>query len=272
MEPLVNAYWTAKSGSSSDEYEDAFAYSLGSRHFAVADGATESSFADRWARSLVQKFSHDPPSAAGGPTSFPEWLAPLQNQWHASIPWDKLPWFAEEKARMGAFATLLGISFSARPRKHGAWRFFRRRAESVPWRACAVGDSCLFQVRGDALLTSFPLTRSEQFQSRPMLLGSLPEANRSLWPSVQVARGDAIDGDLFFALTDALAKWFLTEAEAGRRPWRTLLEIENAAAFDSLVQDLRAAKSIRNDDTTMLSLHWRNGAVPSSRSAALPQA
>lgn len=262
MEPLVNAYWTAKFGTSADEYEDAFAYSIGGRHFAIADGATESSFADRWARSLVQKFSKEPPSPAGGRTPLPEWLEPLQKEWHASIHWDTLPWFAEEKARMGAFATMLGVTFSATPRKHGGgMRFFRRREEKVTWRACAVGDSCLFQVRNDALLTSFPLTHSEQFQSRPLLLGSVPEANDSVWASVQEARGDVHDGDLFFALTDAIAKWFLAEVEAGREPWKKLLSLENTPAFEAFVQDLRAAKSIRNDDTTMLTLKWQKDGV-----------
>lgn len=266
MEPLVNAYWTAKFGTSADEYEDAFAYSVGSRHFAIADGATESSFADRWARSLVQKYSKEPPEPAGGKTPLPDWLQPLQKEWHDGIQWDSLPWFAEEKARMGAFATMLGVSFSGAHRKHsGTMRFFRKREEKVTWRACAVGDSCLFQVRNDALLLSFPLTHSEQFQSRPLLLGSNPDANNSVWSAVQVAEGDCHTGDLFFALTDAIAKWFLAEVEAGRKPWSTLLALENPAAFEAFVQELRGNKSMRNDDTTMLSLQWRKDVLPVSR-------
>lgn len=267
MEPLVNAYWTAKFGMSADEYEDAFAYSLNSRHFAIADGATESSFADRWARSLVQKYSKEPPSPSGGKEPLPEWLDPLQKEWHASIQWDALPWYAEEKARMGAFATMLGVSFSGSHRKHtgGTMRFLRRREDKVTWRACAVGDSCLFQIRKEALVMAFPLTHSDQFQNTPILLGSNPDTNRSVWNAVQVAEGDCQNGDLFFALTDALAKWFLAEIEAGRKPWTELLALDGSAAFETFVQGLRSTKSIRNDDTTMLSLQWHKDAVPASR-------
>jgi hypothetical protein len=258
MEPLVNAYWTAKFGSSADEYEDAFAWSANSRHFAIADGATESSFADRWAKSLVREYSKQPPS----PAALPDWLKPLQEEWQQTINWDTLPWFAEEKARLGAFATFLGLSFaSAKRKKRGFFARMRGANESpeaLAWRACAVGDSCLFQVRGGQLVTSFPLTRSEEFQSRPVLLSSNPAQNDSVWNEVRVSEGDCRPGDLFFALTDALAKWFLAENEAGRQPWKTLTEIQAGDAFEQFVQELRERKAIRNDDTTMLLVRWKN--------------
>ena len=260
MEPLVNAYWTAKFGSSADEYEDAFAWSANSRHFAIADGATESSFADLWARSLVREYSKQPPTLA----TLPDWLKPLQQEWHQTIKWDSLPWFAEEKARMGAFATLLGLSFaspgSGARAKTGFWTRFRAKKDPqdrMAWRACAVGDSCLFQIRGGAMLTSFPLTRSEDFQSRPILLSSNPAHNDGVWNSVRVMEGECRPGDLFLALTDALAKWFLAEIEAGRQPWTVLLGIRSAEAFEEFVKELRTEKTLRNDDTTMLLVQWQ---------------
>jgi hypothetical protein len=266
MEPLVNAYWTAKFGTSADEYEDAFAFSPNSRHFAIADGATESSFADRWARSLVQMYSKEPPSPTGGKLPLPEWVKPLQKEWHDNIKWDALPWFAEEKARMGAFATFLGISFSSpAARKNGYSlfaRFRKKEPDKLKWRACAIGDSCLFHIRDNQLVKSFPLSRSEQFQSRPTLLCSNPENNGPVWKTVQTAEGDCRQGDEFFALTDALAKWFLAEVEAGRKPWSRLNELRNASAFEAFVKELRSTKALRNDDTTMLSLQWSNEIQP----------
>jgi hypothetical protein len=218
MDPLVSAFWTAKSGTSADEYEDAFAFSPNSRHFAIADGATESSFADRWAQSLVQKYSKEPPSPTGGKLPLPDWIKPLQQEWHETIQWDTLPWFAEEKARLGAFATFLGVSFAPPGTKGLMTRFLKKHdADRLVWRACAVGDSCLFQIRQGALLKAFPLTRSDQFNSRPVLLCSNPNNNGPVWDAVEIAEGDCRRGDVFFALTDALAKWFLTEIESGRK-------------------------------------------------------
>ena len=103
MEPSLKAFWLPKKGNTAEEYEDAFAHS--NRLMAVADGATESSFADRWARGLVKRFVEQPPSG-NTPSSLllENWLSPLQQEWHKSIPWDTLPWYAEEKSRSGAFA------------------------------------------------------------------------------------------------------------------------------------------------------------------------
>lgn len=261
MEPLVYAYWTPKLGNSDEEYEDAFAYSANHRHFAIADGATESSYADRWARGLVQKYLVDPPAPGGGKTPLRDWIKPLQGEWHRSIPWEALPWFAEEKARVGAFATFLGISFASEPPKKGfgpyGTRILRRSdTERMTWRAFAVGDSCVFHVRRGVLVQAFPVTKAEQFNSRPTLLSSNPNNNNAVWDKVETAEGDCSPGDLFFAMTDALAHWFLAESEAGREPWLPLLDIESPSQFRAFVEQLRGTKALRNDDTTLLRFQW----------------
>ncbi len=87
MEPLVQAYWVPKLGNSAEEYEDAFAYSATNRHFAVADGATESSFADLWAKDLVNQFVTEPPKVDRAQAPFPEWLVPMQQRWREGIDW-----------------------------------------------------------------------------------------------------------------------------------------------------------------------------------------
>src|SRR3954465_15247462 len=110
MEPQIQAYWVPKLGNSAEEYEDAFAYSAPDGVFAIADGATESSYADRWARDLVDTFVTAPPEVAAPKTPFPDWLTPMQQRWRQGIDWDNLPWFAEEKAKSGAFATFLGLT------------------------------------------------------------------------------------------------------------------------------------------------------------------
>src|SRR4051812_41117456 len=98
------AFHVAKHGNSHDEYEDAFAADAETGRFAIADGASESSFAGLWARLLVQGFVH--PVLTDGP---PDWLAPLRKRWAKEVDALELPWYAEEKREQGAHATFLGV-------------------------------------------------------------------------------------------------------------------------------------------------------------------
>ncbi len=270
MEAVVQAFWVPKLGNSVEEYEDAFAFSLPNRHFAIADGATESSFADRWAKSLVNQYVANPPAVALAQTPFPEWLAPLQQQWREGIDWENLPWFAEEKAKSGAFATFLGLTVfdpdgahkssliertTALFRKHDAPQQWR-------WKALAVGDSCAFHIRGDKLGSSFPLSRADQFSSRPMLLCSNPSHNSGVWPEVRYLQGDCKPDDLFILATDAVAKWFLEQRQLGGKPWEVLMALGSNAEFQDLVARLRADKSMRNDDATVLLCQLKAPAKP----------
>jgi hypothetical protein len=153
-----------------------------------------------------------------------------------------LPWYGEMKRAEGAFATLLGLAFRRQP----------DLAEPDFWRAVAVGDSCLFQVRGSHIVVAFPLTRSVEFGSRPALIGSAEPAAGTPPPPVYQARGSWLPGDEFWLLTDALAHWFLRQHELGRRPWERLRPLADQGAFAALVDELRDQGELRNDDVTLL--------------------
>lgn len=262
MEPPVQVYWVPKLGNSEEEYEDAAAFSIVDRRFAIADGATESSYSDIWARSLVRQYTTSPPLMPPGSTPLPEWLEPLQTQWHGSINWERLPWFAEEKARNGAFAAFLGLHFlggDEAPAPRSFWRWVLRRkprAVGTRWHALAVGDCCLFQVRGNRLLSAFPISESGAFNDRPLLISSNPSRNYPVWEAVRHAEGGCQPGDVFILGTDALSKWFLQELEAGKRPWETLVHVQTQTGFSTLVDVLRQQRTIRNDDTTLLQFTW----------------
>ena len=266
-----------KRGHSAEEYEDAFAADPRTGRFAVADGASESSFAALWAQLLVNGFVYaDRPPSPLTPTPRPrsgdegrvilpplsprgergargegmDWLAALRQHWAAKVDAQPLPWYAEAKRQQGAFATLLGLVVR------------RCRGQHVGrWRAWAVGDSCLFQVRGDHLIRAFPVLRSRDFDGYPDLLGSRPSANDRLIAERQrYDRGRWQPDDRFFLMTDALAVWFLREYEAGRRPWRPITDVLNppspAAGFASWVAQLRQREELRNDDVTLISLSF----------------
>jgi hypothetical protein len=252
-----------KLGNTPEEYEDAYAYCLADRHFAIADGATESSFADRWARALTQQFVLAPPERMPPPhDALADWLRPMQRGWHEGINWDGLPWFAEEKARQGAFAALLGLKFERSDAERRGTLFFARSLfgkasrRRQRWEGFAVGDSCLFQVRDGGLIQSFPVQRSADFDSRPCLLASNAASNEAALSAVQHASGEFEPEDLFVLATDALAKWFLAEHESGEKPWERLMELQSSSDFEGLIAGLRGSGGLKNDDTTLVLVRW----------------
>ncbi len=264
MEPDVHIFGVAKLGNSAEEYEDATGSSSEGRRFAIADGATQTSFADRWSQILALEFIMNPPTEEPPPQRWNNWLEPLQEAWSMGIPWDKLPWFALEKARTGACTTLLALEFTPGVNGDGHSRgsFWRRMlgapaAPRMSWRAEAVGDTCLFVVREDRLLRAFPLTRPAEFTHSPVLITTDPKQNQLVCEHLKIADGDCLPGDAFLLMTDALAKWFLGRHVVGEKPWRKLRELTDEQAFRDFVVEEREAGRIENDDTTLMSIHWR---------------
>ena len=242
----ASTFWLSKAGNAPEEYEDAFQSVPLLECFAIADGATESSFAGEWARILVRAFATDSSlTIASGLEGLVKWLEPFQREWFQTINWEGLPWFAEEKARAGAFSTLLGLNFEKRDCK-------KDLPTSGSWHALAIGDSCLFQVRDDTLLRAFPLARSEQFSNCPPLLSSKQGSNHGVLDQACLAEGSYQPGDLFLLATDALAHWFLGQFERGAKPWVELSAIPEQADFEMFVTQLRQEHLIRNDDTTLI--------------------
>lgn len=238
----------SKEGNRPEECEDAFrvVYPSGAGaeivRAAVCDGATESAFAREWAEILADAFVDQPLDLSGMTEgSLKTWLKRGQEEWHEGIPWDQIPWHGEAKARAGAFATLLGLTIGAdlaNPRQ--PW-----------WQAVAVGDSCLFVVRNDRLLLSFPLEDAGQFDNNPALVCSNPANSQGLWEGVRLQSGECSPGDRFILASDALAAWFLASYAAGEKPWETLLELD-ASERDAWVGEQRSERLMRNDDTTLV--------------------
>jgi hypothetical protein len=246
-----------KSGNRPDECEDAgrVVYPIrlsqdGARiiRFALADGASESAFSRLWAQVLTGHFVHRPPDFSQlTPDYLEDWLAPCQSEWNRGIPWERIPWHGEAKTRAGALATLLGITFS---RMLGQPR-------NLKWQAVAVGDSCLFLVRHNELVLSFPLDDARQFGNTPQLLCSNPANNRWDGDAIKLYEGVCQSEDMFILASDALAGWFLAQHAAGEKPWLTLLSFslgwrERGERWEQWVNSQRQAGTMRNDDTTLI--------------------
>ena len=223
----------ARRGLSADECEDAWAIDAEATRVAVADGATESAYPGVWARLLVEQFTREA-------SDWPGWIAQVQPLWLENVRQPEtppLPWFVEQSLARGAFATFLGVHF-----------------EEASAEVVAVGDSCLFHVREDRVERAFPLERSSEFGNTPWLVGSRTSPDEVPRLHGITCRLDLMEGDRLWLMTDALARWFLVEVEAGRRPWADLEALlgqpdEEWAAW---VETLRDRRELRNDDTTIV--------------------
>ena len=238
--PRWSVLCVPKQGNGEDEYEDAWAVAPERGRYAVADGASESSFAGRWAQLLTEAFLTAPQ-----PPDLAEWLAPPRRTWSAEVMGLELPWFAEMKREQGAFATFLGLG--VRP---------PTAERAGKWRALAVGDSCLIRVRRDGQIRSFPIQKASDFGNQPRLLGSRGGPP----PAPDHAAGTLAVGDRLLLMTDALAQWFLHAHESGGRPWEAAAAVLSAKepdeAFAGWIEELRRRDEMRNDDVTLVSLEF----------------
>jgi hypothetical protein len=244
----VQSFWLPKAGNTAAEYEDALyprkPGELSNRRvrLAVADGASEGMFSGSWAAILTRLFCRTSPTLpveeflGRAHREWQEWTAAyLQRRERQNRP---LQWFEEPGFQRGAFATLLGLTLF----EHGRWE------------ALALGDSCLFQMRGADLLAAFPLERSADFNSRPFLIASNPTYNAGLSERVARIEGDWQAGDQWLLMTDALACWFMQACEAGRAPWDLVRQHAQPEDFTDWIAALRADHHMRNDDVTLMSV------------------
>lgn len=246
MNIKVHQFFTQKLGNDIKDYEDAFAPKIeGEKEYqsfccAISDGASESSFASDWAKMLTRTFVKNPISDVETLKNVSEELG---QRWQKNVHRLPLPWFAEEKVKLGAFATLFGVEFFS----------------SKTWNATTIGDSCLFQIRNDELISALPISKSEEFSNSPILLSSNSIKNHNLWDKVLFQKGEWEINDSFFLMTDAISHWFLLQCEIGERPWKIIYgftEKKASQSFLEWINSLRSNLQIKNDDVTIISIQF----------------
>lgn len=248
----MRAFQVGKAGNAPDECEDAFCWNAQTGCCALADGATDSAFQRLWARLLVEAFVQHPPDP------FTEdalddwlqgWLPAVQQRWHEAIDWQTIPWHGLNKARqIGGQATFLGVCCLP---------------DATRWVGVAVGDCNLFHISASGdLLRSAPLTTPADFGNAPIALSSINRNVALFREHLHWIEGAWSAGEHLLLATDALAAWLLAAVEAGEQPVQRLLALENEAQFGALVDELRASKQMRNDDTSLLVI--RCTATPAS--------
>lgn len=257
-------FWIQKAGNLPSEYEDDFFpynYLIDIippnpklKRYAIADGASTAYLSGLWARTLVEglglysdeitnkNFFNLIQTLVLDKNWSPQLAEFIKNREDAGKP---LSWYDEMALQNGAASTLLEISFSCDENK-----------KIDQFSALAIGDSCLFQIRDDDLLTKFPLNSSADFDNSPLLICSNPKQNESLQEKIAYRENQSvITGDHFFLMTDALALWFFQEFEKGTKPWKIIGEMAvTTSGFREWIGELREKKLMRNDDVTLMIL------------------
>lgn len=250
MRVSLQTFWLPKYGNSREEYEDAFApardgsYDGDRLAFAVTDGASEGMLSGQWAQILAKAYCRET-DASGldellvrAHDSWSRWRSHyLARRVRENRP---LQWFEEPGFERGAFSTLLGLDLSG-------------NARAGQWQGLAVGDSCLFQVRNDDLVHTFPIEEAALFGNRPFLIASNTRLNNHIDQHTFSSAGEWQSGDCFYLMTDALAHWFMRETEQSRMPWETLhAQLAQPDQLEGWITSLRQGQHMRNDDVTLL--------------------
>ena len=255
----IDSSWLPKEGNTLLEYEDALypkitgSYEKELVTVAISDGASESMLSGKWAEFLVRLgckksscFENFDVFINRSCRGWKLWLkSHIKTRARNSKP---IQWYEEPGLNTGAFASLLCLKLDT------------KNDAETNWEAIALGDSCLFQIRDNELITSFPIVSSNQFDNRPYLLSSNPAHNTYVSAHAKRLTGQWKKNDSFFLMTDALAAWFLKQVEDNETPWISILDSTTSNSVQplgELVKYLRERGTIRNDDVSVIRLDLR---------------
>jgi hypothetical protein len=178
------------------------------------------------------------------PEAFAGWTQSVSNRFEKYWRSRHLSWFAEEKARGGAFAAFVGLSFY-------------ESGEALFWQAIALGDSCLLIRRDDEIVESIPLADPASFNSRPILVPSKVDSLETAAASIVCKSGRVEPGDTYLLLSDAIAAWYLRlwGDDGGRCQARTFEEFVARSSYEDLQVLLNTGRQgglLRNDDVAAI--------------------
>ncbi len=232
-----------KSGHTLRECEDAVAANNELGRYALADGATEAFDAVNWARKLTEAWiAGNVP--ASGTACFREWVVPLGKELHASWEGLSLPWYAEEKARHGSFAAFVGLEFGENP-------------VSLKWRAISLGDSCLIHIKRDGNHMSWPIEDYRAFNSAPILVPSSTATQATAFDRTRVLSGRLGMGEVLLLLSDAIACWFISRAEAAdpkRFILGSLFDLYEREKLEKVFSEERSCGRLKDDDIAIAAI------------------
>jgi hypothetical protein len=242
----ARTFWLPKDADETAQYQDAFALDAETGRAAIADGVSSAIFSGPWARLLTLGVVAEPPPLEDT-AAFQAWLAEKRAAWVNGIDTSTLTWYQRPKMVDGAMTTLLWLELL--PTETNA----EGLATRYRLRSFAIGDSCLFHLRGGELLYWFPLENSAGFGLNPAVVGSV---DRQLDHQLEFTarEHDCLPGDLLVLATDAVALWAVERQESGEAvDWSRYCEYSDDD-WRGEIFSLRDAKQMRFDDSTLILL------------------
>ena len=243
-----------------DYYEDAAAFDLTGRRFAIADGVSSAIFSDVWAKVLVDSaVKGDIP--LNDAEALVEWLKPLRDEWKQSLP-VTMSDFQLQRLQLtrGGHSTLLGVDV-------------KDNKGEIYFESYSIGDCCMLVFRDGKLHASFPGEDSAFFGINPT---SLPSSRipRERYVA-DFYRGTLEVGDNVVLASDAIACWMFKELEAGKDVDLSFFEKIESLEWSKWVRDSRIEKRMRVDDVTLLMFRIGNNSKDSEpveiQAIALPE-
>ena len=204
--------------------------------FAISDGATESSFSKEWSDLLVSAYKNKPFDKEHLPIT----VKIISERWKSIATAIEMPWYAEQKAEKGAFATFLGLTVNR---------------EDNTFETVAIGDCALFQIRDDELIFTFPISSIEDFNNTPNLIASNEMYQTDFEKNAIYSNGTIQSKDIMFLATDALAALILKQSKIWKH-LKMMFEKKDEDHFKNWLNKLRKANKIKNDDVTLLMIKF----------------
>lgn len=265
MQIVVRNFQIPKKGNTLQECEDAFYPDIIGTHsennfsFAIADGSTVGMLSKQWAKILVETYCNYSKDnnlemdskviVKKAQDYWAKWKEEYIN--NRQTQGNPIKWYEENGLETGAFSTLLGFTLQ----------------DNNKWYSIALGDSCLFQIRDDEVVSSFPIPIDswDKFQNNPLLICSNPINNKNVIASFEKGEGDWQSGDMFYLMTDAMAHWFsYLKTQDGKQPWVMISKIfqqkeqtfseENNFIENWVNDDIRTEFFVKNDDMSVLQI------------------
>lgn len=204
--------------------------------FAISDGATESSFSKEWSELLVSCYKDLPFDIINLPST----IDLISKSWHSRINAIDLPWYAAQKAEIGAFATFLGLLLD----------LHQNRLEAI-----AIGDCTMFVIREDKLFATFPIDKIDDYGNTPHLFATNNRYQTDFLNSVFYYEEKIHFNDLIILASDALAIWIFNRIITGEKPWVnliTMLNDDSYSEFEAWAINKIKNNEIKNDDISLV--------------------
>jgi Protein phosphatase 2C len=224
--------------------EDRGGYRVGAggRHarLIVADGAGTAHLSGLLAELVVTSFLErsleGAPFAPGDNAGYHQWHRQINAQWRELAEAQTgEQWYARMNLERGS-----AVAFAAAVID-----------DDSCW-CVAVGDCCVFQIRGSSeptCVASFPIDSWPAFNSSPDLVRTvLDDISWPRWARLHVDPHDVLVG-----ASDGIAEWVLAAAVQNPEVWRLLAEM-TAADFAKLVTEERRLGTMVDDDAIVVRL------------------